>query len=191
MFCRKAAIALILVLILPVSYAVATPKQGFGLFGGIASHTSNVEITKGLLDGTKVNVASSGLSIGVDYQLPVADAVSINFFLMSSSETASGDQNFKADSAGHGILGVEGRYWFDALFVGAHVGSYSEVFTSTKSGSSTSTAGGGFGFGVSAGWTNEAGLFVMGQYDKANIAYSDAKADLTGLRVQVGYRWGK
>jgi hypothetical protein len=32
---------------------------------------------------------------------------------------------------------------------------------------------------------------VTGQYDKANIAYSDATSALTGLRLQVGYRWGK
>ena len=79
MTCRRLAFALFLVFVLPVGLATAVPKQGFGLFGGFASHTSNVEITKGVLDGTKVDVSSSGLSIGGDYQLPVADAVSINF----------------------------------------------------------------------------------------------------------------
>jgi hypothetical protein len=148
---RKLAFALILILVLPAGFATATPKQGFGLFGGFASHTSNVEITKGVLDGLKVDVSSSGLSFGVDDQLPVADAVSINFFLDTSSESASGNNGFSADAAGHGILGVEGRYWMDALFVGAHVGSYSEVFTTTSNGVSSSISGAGTGFGVSVG----------------------------------------
>jgi hypothetical protein len=178
-------------MLVPLAGAWAAPKQGFGLYGGIANHSSQGKFTEGPLDGESFSIASSGISIGGDYQLPVGDNVSINFLFMSSSEGASSSE-LDIDAAGHGLLGLEGRYWFGDTFAGVHVGRYSEALVSTKGGSTSSTGGAGTGFGVSVGWAKpDSGLFVVGQYDSATIAYSDAESKLTGFRAQVGYRWGK
>jgi len=187
-YMRRIAILALLVLF-PLTGAFAAPKQGFGLYGGMASYGSSGKITKGAFDGETYNISSSGLSFGGDYQLPVSDNVSLNFLFMTSSEGASSSK-LDIDGATHGLLGVEGRYWFGDYFAGAHVGSYTETLTSSKAGSS-STSGSGFGAGASIGWAKpDSGLFVMGQYDNATIEYSDAKSNLSGLRAQVGYRWG-
>jgi hypothetical protein len=126
------------------------------------------------------------LSIGVDYQIALGDSFSVNPFLMSSSESTSGD--LQSDiKAGHGILGLGVRFWPGDLFVGAHFGRYSEALSGGSGGSLSANGG---GFGLSVGWESpDGGLFVMGQYDSFSLSYDDADIDEKGVRLQVGYRW--
>jgi len=158
----------------------AAPRTGFGVDVGVASH---------IMDGTfkqggNVSYSSLGLSLGIDYQIAVSEKFSINPFLMTSSEQGNGDVS---GSVGHGIFGLEGRYWFDSIFIGAHVASYSEVLSGSNN---DSTSANGTGFGLSAGWEDDhGGLFVMAQLDKTKLAYSDADVNMTGVRMSVGYRW--
>ncbi len=162
--------------------ASAKPQNGWGLYGGLATHRLDGK----LWDSTPLSYTSTGLSIGVDYQYALSPEFSLNPFLVSSSESTSGD-TASGVTAGHGILGLEGRYWFENnMFIGVHLGSYSEVLSNDWSVSS----GNGFGFGMTVGWESPTdGLFLMGQLDSCRISYSDANLDMTGVRLSIGYRW--
>lgn len=161
------------------------PANGFGLYGGVSSHSMTPS-------GATADYSSSGLSLGIDYQFGLADSFSLNPFLMSAGEKVSG--SITDSTAGHGILGVEGRYWISSeYFLGAHIGSYSEVLQSNSSNVSSSASGGGYG--LTAGWENGSkgssfdGIFVALQLDKAKIRYDGSDVNLSGLRLHIGYRW--
>lgn len=161
------------------------PANGFGLFGGVSSHSMSPS-------NASADYSSSGLSLGIDYQFGLTDSFSLNPFLMSAGENVSG--GITNSTAGHGILGVEGRYWINSeYFLGAHIGSYSEVLQSNSSNVSTSASGGGLG--LTAGWENNSkggnfdGVFVVLQVDKAKIRYDGNDVGLSGLRLHIGYRW--
>lgn len=161
------------------------PANGFALFGGLSSHAMYPQ-------NTGADYASSGASLGIDYQFGLADSFSLNPFLMSAGERVSG--GISGATAGHGILGVEARYWINnEYFLGGHIGSYSEILQSNSSNVSTSASGGGLGLTV--GWENNArssafdGIFVALQADKAKIRYDNTDVRLSGLRLHIGYRW--
>ena len=157
--------------------AAADPKNGFSLNAGLASHNRDCNGCTGS--------STSGLSLGLDYQFALSNNFSISPFLMSSSESV---KNVSGMTAGHGILGAQLRYWAGDVFVGAHLGSYSEVFVS---GGTTIYSGSGGGAGLVAGWEKpDGGLYVMGQFDSATIStpgYLDNK--IAGFRLSAGYRW--
>jgi hypothetical protein len=115
--------------------ALADPKDGFGLNGGLSSYSRDC-------GGGGCATSTSGLSLGVDYQVALSNMFSISPFLMTSSETAS-NASSSGLAIGHGLLGIQLRYWVGDLFVGGHLASYSEVFTS--GGLSLSGSGGGAG----------------------------------------------
>lgn len=167
-----------LLLILHTGAAIAEPKNGFGLNAGLANHS---------MTEPGGSYTSSGLSIGLDYQFALSDKLSISPFLMSSGETT----NFSGMTAGHGILGVQLRYWAGDVFFGGHLGSYSEVLTASIGSLTVSTSGSGGGAGLVAGWEKpDGGLYVMSQLDSATIKYSgSADTKLSAFRLSVGYRW--
>lgn len=158
--------------------AVAEPKNGFSLNGGLANHKRDCNGCTG--------TSTSGLSLGMDYQFALSDNFSISPFLMTSSESSS---NVPGTTVGHGILGGQLRYWAGDMFFGGHLGSYSEVLVS--GGSSLSGTGGGAG--LVAGWEQpDGGLYVMGQVDSAKVTYpalSNAEIKFSAFRLSVGYRW--
>lgn len=176
----KTKILLIITALLFASFtgaAMAEPKNGFSLNAGLANHNRDC-------NGCAAS-KTSGLNLGLDYQFALSNNFSINPFLMSSSETFS---NSSGTTLGHGILGVQARYWMSDVFVGAHVGSYSEVVAN----SGVSISGSGVGVGLVAGWEKpDGGLYVMGQYDSATVNYASLAIDqkFTGFRLSVGYRW--
>ena len=175
-------VAVVASVVLCASSSFAAPKNGFGFNAGLASHDMQADMKYG---GGTLTYSSSGLSLGIDYQIALSDTLSLNPFFMTSGESASGD-TASGTSAGHGILGLQLRYWMNDVFIGGHVASYSEVLSDAIA----STSASGSGFGLVAGWEQpKGGLFVMGQLDKATIAYSDADVDMTGFRLSVGYRW--
>jgi hypothetical protein len=156
--------------------AMAAPKNGFGLNGGLSSHNRDC--------GGCTASSTSGLSLGLDYQFALSDSFSISPFLMTSAES---NKNVSGVSVGHGILGAQLRYWAGDIFVGGHLGSYSEVLTS----GGVSLSGSGGGAGLVAGWERpDGGLYLMGQFDSATVTYpglSDIK--FTAFRLSVGHRW--
>lgn len=156
--------------------AWAEPQNGFSLNAGSSSHTRDC--------GGCVGSSTAGLSIGVDYQFAISDTLSFNPFLMSSGETNS---NMPGATVGHGIVGAQLRYWTGDMFLGGHVGSYSEVISS----GGLSLSGTGGGAGLVAGWEKpDGGLYVMGQYDSAKVNYSGlTEIKFTAFRLSVGYRW--
>jgi len=173
-------------LLLGFNTATAAPKNGFAVFGGMASHSASGKFTLPPDTGTPFSYSSSGLSIGIDYQIALGDSWSLDPFLMSSGESTGGDLN-PGVTAGHGILGLGVRYWPGDFFVGAHIGNYSEVLSGSTGGSLSASGG---GVGLSAGWESPTGgLFVFGQLDSFSLSYPDADVDETAVRLQIGYRW--
>lgn len=157
--------------------AVAQPRNGFGLNGGLVSHSRDC--------GGCAGSSSSGLSIGVDYQFALSDKLSISPFLMSSGETSS---NVSGTNIGHGIFGAQLRYWPGGnMFFGGHLARYSEVISS----GGLSLSGNGGGAGLVAGWERQnGGLYFMGQLDSATISYSGiSDIKFTAFRLSAGYRW--
>lgn len=170
------------------STSEAKPRTGFGFNLGIASHNIDGKFKQGqgAVSGQEFSYSSAGLSIGIDYQIALTETFSLNPFLMSSGERVSGDLA-DGTSAGHGILGIEGRFWFDRIFIGGHVASYSEALTNPDRDRIGAT---GAGLGFVAGWEEDhGGLFVMTQVDRAKLHYTDSDNTLTGFRLSVGYRW--
>jgi len=180
-------------LILAVSLLIGTtlwakPESGFGIYAGYASHSSKGEITEGAFQGLEYEVTSSGPSLGIDYQFALGDTFSLSIVWMSSAEPAKSDELI-VDDAGHGMLGVQLKYWFGSTFAGVQAGNYSEILSSDEEGVSD-IDGTGTGYGVVLGWeSDKGGLFVTAQADMAKIKYSDAESDLTGYRLHVGYRF--
>ena len=129
--------------------AHAEPKSGFGLQGGFASHSMSGTITAGAMTGQPLSYSSSGLSLGIDYQIALTPNFSINPFLQSSGESTSGNL-VPGVTAGHGILGLQLRYWAGDMYFGGHVGSYSEVLNNPNTGLSTNATGNGYGLVM--GW---------------------------------------
>lgn len=159
--------------------AIAEPKNGFGLNAGAVNHKRDC-------GGCTVST-TSGMSIGVDYQFALSSSLSISPFLMSSSET---NKNVPGDTVGHGILGGQLRYWIGDLFLGGHLGNYSEVI---RSGGVTVASGAGGGAGLVAGWEDKTGgLYVMGQVDSATVKFTSGfsgSIPINAFRLSLGYRW--
>lgn len=169
-----------ILLALGASTAHAEPKNGVGLNAGIiSSHMSD----------PFGNYQGAGLSVGIDYQFALSPHFSINPFLMSSGESTSG-AIVAGTTAGHGILGLQLRYWAGDMFFGGHLGSYSEALTNSVGNTKVTTTASGGGGGLVAGWENpEGGMFVMGQVDTANLQYTGFTTKLKDFRLSLGYRW--
>ena len=155
---------------------LAAPQDGFSLNAGLTRHnTDNQCASCGLY-------SSSGLSLGLDYQVAISETLSISPFFMTSAEST----NVPRVVSGHGILGAQLRYWSGDMFFGGHLGSYSEVLTT----GGVSISGSGGGAGLVAGWEKpKDGLYLMGQLDSAKVQGSGVDTKLTAFRFSVGYRW--
>lgn len=188
----------LMLLMLSAGNALAAPGSGFGLNIGMANSSMNGTTTPG---GIAYSYSSSGVSLGMDYQFALSDSFSVSpIFMISSGESLnstlqagtifSGAQ--APNSAGHGIFGLQFRYWMGDVFIGGHVGSYAEFLSNINANTNTQTdtVGEGMGRGLVVGWEpSKSKWFVMGQVDSANIAYVGADVKLTGTRVSIGYRW--
>jgi len=172
---RNLLLSTVVLFVFLTGTALAEPKSGFSWNIGSVSH--NRTCSAGCATKT------SGVSLGLDYQFALSDKFSINPFLMTSSESVQG---FSTITASHGILGAQLRYWLGDIFIGAHVGSYSEVFSS----SGTSLTASGTGSGLVAGWEqSKGGYYLMGQVDNANVTNSGVTVPISAVRLSLGYRW--
>lgn len=159
----------------------AEAKNGFGVDAGVVSNRMTNPVVG--------SYQSSGLSLGLDYQIAISPDFSINPFLMTSGENASGAV-VPGTTAGHGILGVQLRYWIDDIFIGAHLASYSEVLSNAVGNTTVSTTANGGGAGLVMGWEDpKGGMFVMGQLDSAKFQYTGSTSKLSAVRLSIGYRW--
>ena len=185
---KKILLSIALLLLFSAGAAFADPKSGFSVNAGLASHSMSIANA-----APAFSYDSSGLSLGIDYQIALSKSFSLNPFLMTSGETVSGycsgglcASPSTEVTSGHGIIGLQLRYWINDIFVGGHITSYSEVLDNGTSNVNAS----GPGAGLAVGWEkHDGGLYVMGQLDGATLKYSDADVDLSGVRLSVGYRW--
>jgi len=162
-----------------------SPANGFGLFGGVVRYSMTA---KSIVDGSSYDSSGVGVTLGLDYQFSLNDNISINPFAMSTSENPSGHlAGYNVDRVGHGILGVQGRYWMqDQIFIGADIGLYSEGYNIRDD----YTRASGDGYGLAVGWESKiSGLIASVRYDRATVGYSNVDVELSGIRLHVGYRW--
>ncbi len=163
--------------------ACADPKNGFSLNAGLIKSNATATMTA---TGAGASYSGTGLSLGLDYQIAVSPNFSVNPFLMTSSESTSGAL-IQGTSAGHGILGIQLRYWADDVFFGAQVGRYTEALVNSNL---PTTRASGNGAGLVVGWEDRnSGLYVTGQLDSAKVHYVDANVKLSEFRASIGYRW--
>lgn len=185
--------------LLAAGNALAAPESGFGLNLGTSSHRMDGTMMAG---GTTYSYSSSGgINIGMDYQFAVSDHFSINpIFMISSGESLSSTTQAGTvfsgaqppDSAGHGILALQLRYWMGDVFIGGHVGSYAEFLSNANSNTNTttSTVGEGMGRGLVIGWEpSKSRWSLTGQIDTASIDYTNTNVKMVGTRINIGYRW--
>ena len=170
--------------------ALAKPKNGFGLNVGATRNLMDSTYTTGTASnalGSTESYTSSGVSLGIDYQIVFPKQLTLNPFLMISSESTSLASQAGA-VMGHSILGLQGRLWQGDLFVGVHGGLYTE--TLSISGGTSTTSESGSGQGLVVGWepTNSR-WSVMLQGDYATIKYPNQDVIWRGARLSVGYRW--
>ncbi|HKI97843.1 MAG TPA: hypothetical protein VKB51_05155 [bacterium] len=174
-----------LVALLLVSHVAAASDDGLSVFGGPSSYTSSGTISSGTFSGDSFSIKGSGLSLGVNYQIALDPNLSVNPFLILATESASSSQ-LVYDHAMHTAYGAQLRYRVDNYFFGGGLGVYSEAVSGGSGGSAT---GSGIGVNFGGGWQRVDGLFVSGQIDLANLSYPDGSSHLTGIHVNVGYRW--
>ncbi|HKB60147.1 MAG TPA: hypothetical protein VKC56_08905 [Gallionellaceae bacterium] len=178
----------VLTLALCAGAADAAPKNGFSVNGGLISSsvTTTIVGTGTALDGVSYSYNGSGLSVGFDYQFALNDNLTLNPFVMLSGENISGLGN--NITGNHSILGLQLRYWIGDVFIGGHIGGYSETVTNNNYNLSTNASGPGGG--LVAGWENpNGGIYMMGQLDSAKLNYGYTDTRLTDVRLSVGDRW--
>lgn len=181
-------------LALGTSAAQAAPQSGFSVNGGLISSNTDHQYTSGIFKGQTLSYKGGGISLGIDYQIPINANLSINPFLMISGEAVTvNNTTINNLTANHNILGLQLRYWFGngGGFVGGHIGSYSEKLTYTfNNGVAISGSASGGGLGLVGGWENpNGGFYAMGQLDSAKLNTTDANTKLSGFRLSIGYRW--
>lgn len=183
--------ALLALLALCAGTAQAAPQNGFSLNGGFISSSTDQTYTTGLFTGQTLTYKGGGISLGLDYQFVINENFSINPFLMTSGETVSvNNVTLYNVTSNHGILGVQFRYWIGDVYVGGHIGSYSEQLNYRIGNAGFSTNASGGGAGLVAGWENpNGGFYVQGQLDSSKPKYTNANTKLIGTRLSLGYRW--
>lgn len=174
--------ALLALIAAATTCAHARPVSGFGVDAGLVASRMN--------DPVAGSYQSNGLSLGLDYQFAVSESLSLNPFLMTSAESATGGTLQSGTHASHDDIGLEMRYWIGSAFVGGHLFHQTEVLSHTVGNVTTSTTAGGGGLGLVGGWQDpDSGLFVMGQLDGARVHYPTSTAKVSEVRVSMGYRW--
>jgi opacity protein-like surface antigen len=178
----KKAYILLALMAAGTSCAQARPVAGIGLDAGLVASRMN--------DPIAGSYQSNGLSAGLDYQFAVSDSFSINPFLMTSFEAATGGNLQSGTRATHDNIGLELRYWINNAFVGGHLFSQTEVLAHTVGNVTTSTTASGGGLGLVGGWEDpDSGVFVMGQLDGVRVHYPTSTTKVSEVRLSIGYRW--
>lgn len=147
--------------------AFASPKNGFGAYGGVIAASEN-------------GISSKGLSLGADAQFTINEAWSLNPYLMASVERSS-SSNTVSDE----LVGVQLRYWFSEWFIGGHIFEHDRVFFGNGSSQNSSY---GPAFGVVAGLESSTGWGALMQTDTfESTSVSGVKRN--AFRLSLTYRW--
>lgn len=168
---------------------MAQPKQGVGIFLGVADYSSETSFS-----GIDLSYDSDGTSFGVDFQIPLGDSISINPFFMSSSEDSKlfNEVFINNASVTNTILGAQLRWWpVDEFFLGLHAGIYDQEIESTFEPEAGSGFGYGFAFGIETEVTEKFSFFAGGQFDTVpsmDVLEGFSDTEMTGSRFHLGIR---
>ena len=169
--------------------AMARPKEGVGIFIGVADHSSETS-----LSGTNLSYDSDGTSFGVDIQIPLGDSTSFNLFFMDSSEDSKlFNEVFIANATvANFILGAQLRWWpTDLFFLGLHAGIYGQEIESTFAPEEGDGFGYGFAFGIETEVTEKILFFAGGQFDTVpgmDVLDGFSDTEMSGSRFHAGIR---
>lgn len=169
--------------------AMAEPKDGFGINVGGSGNFMTSTYTVGSVAnplGSTYNYKSSGGSVGMDYQIVFPNKLTLNPFVIVSSETTD-LAGQSSSTMGHSVLGFQGRLWKGDVFVGVHGALYTESLTAANGTNTASETGSGQGLAV--GWEPSSGWSIVLQGDSAKFKYSNQDVNMTGARLSIGYRW--
>ena len=162
--------------------AGAGTGDGFALSAGIGNARYKIK-------STKENIQQSSYGGSVDYQFALASWFSVvaglSEFGGEFDSTTLPDASFiKVDA-----LELQARLWFGAWFLGAHYGSY--VAATTTSDFSPTVSGSASGRGFLLGVEGGGGWFLVARTGSAKgLEFDqDAKIDVTGTTLQIGFRW--
>ena len=161
----------------------AGPMKGFGLFAGTASHTTT--------DEALVETSTSGMGFGLDYQWVFKDILTSRLMMNLSNESLETCANCNYSNT---IVGLEGRYWMGDFFAGLHAGSLSHSVTTENPDGTINDpiVGSGSSAGLSLGYEAPGGFIANFLTVFSSIEFEDGTtADLSGVRLLLGYRWGK
>lgn len=158
--------------------ALAAPERGFSF--SVATVTQSASTASGT-----GSYSSSGSGYGVDYLFPIRPGTTISVFWESSSGNVSGgaEPNTLAD---YQFYGLQGRYWFESIYMGGHFGWFSETLLPS---SAPATRGRGVGFGITVGLETREGYFVNAQSGTATADHRTGEVRVGSTRLNFGFRW--
>jgi len=177
---QRAALAAALAAVLCPATALAAPHSGVSVRLGLAGHQT--EST--LFPGTK-EYQSLGAAFGLDYQWPLNPRFSFNPFV---SFTIEGTGDLPEEPAvHHSLLGLEGRFWFQDVYVGAHVGGMHQKIDADT----YDQDGSGLAFGLALGLETDEGTYYEARFVRgSNLDFwKDTEGDVDGVRLNVGFRF--
>ena len=160
----------------------AEPGSGFGIWLGSADFSTvdketDEKYTKG-----------SGYSAGIDYQVALSKAFSVNFRGGETGEVAEFSNHPEIDGIKFGGLVLELDWWFGSFFIGAHAGQYvASLIESDLIYDAGSKSGRGFDMGIET----ERGWFFSFHSDTVSDMEisEDIKLDIASQHFDIGYRW--
>jgi hypothetical protein len=163
-----------------VAPAPAAPHSGPGVRLGLATHQT--EST--LFDNTD-DYQSLGASLGLDYQWALNPRFSLSPFVSFTME-GTGDLP-EEPTVYHTLLGLEGRFWFQDVYLGAHAGGMHQAVDADT----YDQDGTGLAFGLSLGLETDGGTFYEARFVRGQDLdfWADNEADVMGVRLNVGFRF--
>ncbi len=171
--------------------AMGQARSGFSLFGGFAAHHGQIDFVDPAR--ARINYDSKGYYIGVDYQHSIWGVLSLGIVLSGTME----DSEDLKGTIGHGLWALQLRGWVrEDFFLGGHVGLYSLAFD-VPDVAPRQLSGSGTGYGLVVGgegknwfWTLQVDDFRIPKFEQSpGLSEVNASAEITGVRVHLGYRW--
>jgi hypothetical protein len=177
---RRSVLLVALSAVLCPASTPASPRSGVSVRLGLAGHQ-----TESTLFPRTEEYKSLGAAFGLDYQWPLTPRFSLNPFF---SFTIEGTGDLPEEPAiHHSLLGLEGRFWFQDVYVGAHVGGmHQQIDADTYD-----QDGSGVAFGLALGLETDEGTYYEARFVRGNNLdfWRSNEADVDGLRLNVGFRF--
>lgn len=177
-------------------------RKGFGVFTGYAQSGGTI-YTKA---GPSLNYSGGTVpNLGIDYQAELSSTVTLAPYLVFGAGPVSGSVATYYDTLLVDELGMEVRYWQDALYAGGRAAFYGIGFFDEKNRNTNGLILSGASLGVSGGYEAPSGAYmgaavdyglvysvqkVMARKEGASVSVPlEGRAEGYTLWLNIGYRW--